>query len=617
MRTRHRKHLVRALCVVAAAAMVVAPAAAANAAAPTGIHAAESSAQPSDKSDAKTLRVATSGFVDSFNPFTSIYLLPTNILRYTYEFLVQNSQEDGSPTKGLAEKWEPSDGGKVWTFTLQDGLKWSDGKPITSADVAYTYQAMMDDPAMGVANGGLLSNLDSIETPDEKTVVLNMKEPQAPNPGVEIPVVPKHVWEKIDKPAEYANDKDVVGSGPFLLESYKANQSIVLKANKGFWRGAPKIDRIQYIYYTNSDAQVQALRSGDVDMVTGLTATQFEALDGVKGIATHSGQGRRYSAISFNVGLKTRDGQAYGNGSPALQDEAVRQAIRLGTDTDTLLDKVLGGYGEPATSFIPASYPKWTLPADDKVIMKFDPEAAKQKLEEAGWKAGADGIREKDGKKLELRLYVDSSSATEQAEAEFFVPWMKDIGVAIKVESTDTDTITAETTKGNYDMYFSGWSQGADPDYQLGINTCANMPTATDGSGGTSQDGWCDPEFDKLYQEQHTELDQSKREAIVRKMLEMNYTATPQIATWYANSLEAYRSDRFTDFSLMPKKDGIIANQSGYWGYLTVRPAGDDTAATDGGPNVGLIVTGVVIAVLVIGGIVFVAMRRRNSADIE
>jgi len=617
MRTRHSKHLVRALSVAAAAAMVLAPATASYAAAPSGLHAADSSAPPSDKSDAKTLRIATSGFVDSFNPFTSIYLLPTNTLRYTYEFLVQNSQEDGSPTKGLADKWETSDGGKVWTFTLQDGLKWSDGEPITSDDVAFTYQSMIDDPALGVANGGLLANVDTIETPDEKTVVLNMKAPQAPNPGVEIPIVPKHVWEKIDSPAEHPNDEDVVGSGPFLLESYKANQFITLKANKDFWRGAPKIDRIQYIYYTNSDAQVQALRSGDVDMVTGLTATQFDALKGVDGIETHSGQGRRYASISINVGLKTRDGQAYGNGNPALQDAAVRQAIRLGTDTDTLLDKVLGGYGVPATSFVPASYPKWTLPADDEVIMDFDPEAAKKKLDEAGWVAGADGIRAKDGKPLSLRLFVDSTSITEQSQAEYFVPWMKEIGIDVKVEATDTDTITAETTKGNYDMYFSGWSQGADPDYQLGINTCMNLPTGTDGSGGTSQDGWCDPEFDKLYEEQHTELDQDKREKIVREMLRMNYEATPQIATWYANGLEAYRSDRFEGFSLQPKNEGIIANQSGYWGYLTVAPVSDEAAAAADGPNVGLIVTGVVIGVLVIGGIVFVMMRRRNSADVE
>ena len=616
MRTRQSRHLVRALCVAAAAALVVAPATAANAATPTGVHAEESTAPPKTDNDAKTLRIATSGFVDSFNPFTSIYLLPTNTFRYTYEFLVQNSQEDSSPTKGLADSWDTTEGGKVWTFTLQDGLKWSDGEPITSADIQWTYQSMIDKPELAVANGGLVANIAKIDTPDEKTVVLTMKEPQASNPGVEIPVVPKHIWEDIKNPAEYANDKDVVGSGPFLLDSYKANQFITLKANKEFWGGAPKIDKIQYVYYTNTDAQVQALRSGDVDMVTGLTATQYDALQGEEGIETHSGQGRRYSGISFNVGAQTRDGEAYGDGNPALKDVEVRQAIRMGIDNKTLLDNVIGGHGVLATSFVPASFPDWALPDDDPVIMGYDPEAAKQKLEDAGWKAGSDGIREKDGEKLSLRLFVDSSSIEEQSEAEYIVPWMEEIGIEIKVESTDTDTITADTTAGKYDMYFSGWSQGADPDYQLGINTCANLPTKTDGTGGTTQDNWCDPEFDKLYAQQHTELDPEKRQAIVRKMLEMNYEATPQIAIWYSNSLEAYRSDRFTGFSLQPKEDGIIANQSGYWGYLTVEPVGDGDAA-GGGVNVGLLVVGIVVVVLIVGGVVFFAMRRRNSADRE
>src|SRR6478735_3550678 len=211
-----------------------------------------------------------------------------------YENLVQNSDVDGSPTKGLADHWDVSDGGKTWTFTLQDDLEWSDGEPITSADVKYTFDQMMDVPELSVANGNLVTNYDSVEAPDDKTVVINLKESQAPNPAIEIPIVPEHIWSEISNPAEYANDKDVVGSGPFLLESYKANQFITLKANPTFWDGAPKIDKIQYVYYTNSDAQVQALRSGDVDFVSGLTPTQFDALKGADGITVHSGIGRRY-----------------------------------------------------------------------------------------------------------------------------------------------------------------------------------------------------------------------------------------------------------------------------------------------------------------------------------
>ncbi|MEZ3161210.1 ABC transporter substrate-binding protein [Microbacterium sp. BWT-B31] len=620
MRTRHRKHLIRALSIAAAAALLVAPAAAANAAAPTGIHAADLSDSPSSGNDAKTMRIATSGFVDTFNPWVSIYLLPTNLIRHMYENLVQNSDVDGSPTKGLADHWDVTDGGKTWTFTLQDDLQWSDGEPITSADVKYTFDQMMTDPDLSVANGNLVTNFDSVEAPDDKTVVINLKEAQAPNPGIEIPILPEHIWSEISNPAEYANDADVVGSGPFLLESYKANQFITLKANPTFWQGAPKIDKLQYIYYTNSDAQVQALRSGDVDFVSGLTPTQYDALQDVDGITVHSGIGRRYSSFSINSGLKTVDGQPFGTGNPALADLEVRQAMRLSTDTKTLLDKVLGGLGDPGTSFVPASYPQWTLPTDDPAVteLAYDPEKAKAKLDAAGWAVGDDGIRVKDGQKLSFRLLTDASSPTEQSIAQYFQPWMKEIGIDIRVESSDSDTISAAAVSGDYDIYFSGWSIGPDPDYQLGINTCAALPTATDGSGGTHQDGWCNAEFDKMYQEQRTETDPDKRQAIVHDMLALNFTDTAQITYWYASGLEAYRSDRFTGFRMMPADGGIIANQSGYWGFMQVSPvAGEDGAAGADGPNVGLIVTGVVIAVIVIGAIVFVVARRRKSADAE
>ncbi|MGJ4845338.1 MULTISPECIES: ABC transporter substrate-binding protein [unclassified Leifsonia] len=618
MRTRHRKHLIRALSFVAAAAIIAAPAGAANAAEPHSVQAADPTSSPTSGKDAKTMRIATSGFVDSFNPWTSIYLLPTNLFRYMYENLVQNSDVDGSPTKGLADHWKVEEGGKKWVYTLQDGLTWSDGKAITSADVKYTFDQMMTNPDLAVANGNFLANFSDVKAPDAKTVVIDLKAPQAPNPGIEVPILPKHVWEKISDPATYANDKDVVGSGPFLLESYKANQFITMKANPKFWKGAPKIDTIQYVYYTNSDAQVQALRSGDVDFVTGLTPTQYQALKGAEGITEHSGIGRRFSSFSFNSGVKTVDGQPFGNGNPALQDVNVRQAIRMGTDTKTLLSKVLNGLGNPGTSFIPSSYPQWTLPTDDSAVkaLAYSPDKAKAKLDAAGWKVGADGIRVKDGQRLSLRLFVDSTDPQEQTVAQYFQPWMKTIGIDIQPISTDSDTINADTLKGNYDIYFSGWSVGPDPDYQLSINTCSSLPTKTDGTGATSQDGWCNPEYDKLYKEQQTETDAKKREAIVQKMLQLNFTDTAQIVYWYANGLEAYRSDRFTDFRMMPAKGGIIANQSGYWGFMDVAPVGDG-ASSDSGPNVGLLVTGGVIVLIVIGAIIFFVVRRRSSADVE
>ncbi|WP_167143018.1 ABC transporter substrate-binding protein [Canibacter zhoujuaniae] len=572
-----------------------------------------------EASDATTLRIATAGFVDSFNPFTSVYLLPTNTNRYQYENLVAYSQDGGEPVPGLAESWETDDTGKVWTFKIRKGMTWTDGEPITAKDIYWTYNQIMTVPEMAVANGDRVENFESIEAPDDHTFVITLKAAQAPNPGVEVPIVPEHIWSKLDDPSTFANDSDVVGSGPFQLTKYAANESLELVANKHYWRQTPNIDKIHYIYYTDSDAQVQALRAGNVDLVSGLTPSQFNALQNQDGITTHSGHGRRYTALYLNPGYETVDGTPYGTVSEPLRDLQVRQAIRKAVDIDTLLDKVLEGQGTKATSFIPASYATWALPANDPVIESFNPEAAKKQLDDAGWVEGADGIREKDGQRLAIKLNVDATDSNAQSIGEYLGPWLRSVGIEMTVESTDSDTLSANTDAGNYDMYISGWSINPDPNYQLSINTSAARPTKTDGSGGTSQDGFTNPEFDKLYQQQLTELDEKARAEIVHKMLAMHYEAATQVTLWYQNQLEAYRSDRFQNFGLQPSKDGVIANHVGYWGYLLVEPVGaaDNSADTgnSGGASSVLWIALAVAAVAGIGGLL--AVRKKKAADVE
>ena len=258
----------------------------------------------------------------------------------------------------------------------------------------------------------------------------------------------------------------------------------------------------------------------------------------------------------------------------------VRQAIRQAINIPELLDKTFQGHGTLATSFIPAVYPQWQW-KDDSKLAKYDPTAANAALDAAGYAKGANGIRNgKDGKPINLRLFVDNADSVDQSRADFIVPWLKAIGIGVKVEPTDGDTISADTTAGKYDMYFTAWSLGADPDYQLGINTCASLPTKTNGEGATSMDYWCDPEFDKLFAQQHAELDQAKRQEIVKQMQAIHYDAAPSIDFWYPESLEAFRSDKFTGLTKMPEDGGVLTGQSGYWALLDAKPvsaaSGDD-----------------------------------------
>ena len=260
------------------------------------------------------------------------------------------------------------------------------------------------------------------------------------------------------------------------------------------------------------------------------------------------GNGRRFSGISINSGLADAKGKEFGTGHEALKDKKVRQAIRAGIDIDTLREQVMQDYAQPATSFVPSVYEKWALPEDNPVVTGFDVERAKKLLDDAGWKAGSDGIREKDGEKLSLRFLADADATIEQNTAKFLKPWMKDIGIELKNEASDADTTSELTTKGDYDMYYSGWSLGPDPDYQLFINTCASRPDA-EGNGGTSQDGYCNKKFDKLYQQQHVELDEDKRADLVHQALALHYDDAASVTLWYQNQLEAFRSDRFTGFT--------------------------------------------------------------------
>lgn len=574
-----------------------------------------STAPPGTEDSPTTLRVATDGFVDSFNPFTSVYLTPTNLIRYQYDTLMRYSADSIEPEPSLAESYEVSDDGMEWTFTLREDLKWSDDEPLTADDVAWSYGQLIDVPEMGVAIGNYAENIESVEAVDDRTVKFTMSNAQGTNPGLNVYIVPEHVWGELDDPSEFANDENTVTSGPFTLESYSPNESITLRSNPNFWRGEVAVD-LQYVYYTNSDAMVQALRAGNVDFVSGLTPTQYDALENADGITTHSGEGRRFSSIVLNPGLETADGEPYGTGHPALQEVEVRQAIRQAVDRETLFQQVMDGHGVVATSWMPAIYEQWHLPEDSDVILDFDPEAAKQLLDDAGWTEGSDGIREKDGTKLELRWTIGADDPTNQSITDFVVPWLQDVGIAVDVSSTDSDTTNEMMNTGDYDIMFSGWSINPDPDFQLSINTCERRPTDSEGGGGTTQAGYCDPAFDELYNQQKIEVDDETRQDTVRQMLEMDYTASVTQALWYANTLEAYRSDRFEGFVGMPEGRGQYSNQGNYWGFLEVEPV-EGATEDRGGASTGLLVTGGVIGVLILGGVAFLLMRRKNSADIE
>ena len=604
-RTTSRSHWRRVIAGAAAALAVIVPAACA---APTPTPAGSDEPAPA-------VKVALSTDIDTFNPFLAILASSTSILRFQYENLVQYGTNN-EPVPGLADTWETSPDGKTWTFHIRDAMLWSDNEPLTAKDVAWTFNAVKTNKKLQQANGGLVENVASVTATDDQTVTMVLTAAQASNPGYELPIVPEHVWAQQSDPSTYANDTDAVGSGPFTIKSYQQGTSVQLVANPNFWRGAPKASGLIYVYYKTTDAAVQALKSSEVDIVSGLTPAQFTSLEDQAGIETNTGAGRRYTSLAINPGAIDADGKAMGDGNPALKDGKLREAISMAIDKQTLVDRVLQGLGKVGETEIPTVYPNYYGWAEGYTPRTFDLDAANQLLDEAGYAKGSDGMRtDKSGKPLELRLMGRNSDPAQPQMAEFIKGWLKEIGIGLTVTFVSPNQVNDDSTLGNYDLYFTGWGIGPDPDFQLSINQCSSRPEA-DGSGDTSENNWCDSAFDKLYTEQHTELDQTKRSALVRQAFTMIADSGVNNVLWHADSLEAWRSDRFTGFTKQPEDGGVVMGQNGYWGLYGATPvsaAAGGPAAADGLPGWGI---GLIIALVVVvaAAVVLVGVRRRSTA---
>jgi peptide/nickel transport system substrate-binding protein len=562
-----------------------------------------------------TMRVGLQQQIDSLNPFLGYTLASTEIFRAIYPTLTTYNAEGFSPVPELAESWQPSPDRLTWTFHIRDGVKWSDNEPVTARDAAYTYDRMMKDPAASTANGNFVENFESVTAPDDRTLVIKTKTPQATMLALDVPIVPEHVWSKVTDVASYPNDRmPVVGSGPFVVTEYQPEQYVRLKANKSFWRGAPQIDQLQFVNFKNSDAAVQALRKGDVDVVQKLTAAQFGALKDEPDIKQVKGQGRRFFEMVVNPGATNSENAPIGTGHPALRDVRVRQAIDRAIDRKALVDRVLGGYGQVGAGYLPPIFDDYFWTPGPGERRTFDLAAANRQLDEAGYAKGPDGVRRtRQGEPLNFDFLLHGDEAADAQVGEFVKQWLRDVGINVELQPVSDNQVNDRTTAGDFDLAISGWSANPDPDYVLRLQTCGARPSP--GGGGMPDTLQCDPHYDDLYNRQLGEFAPAARAGLVKQAQQRFYDQAAGLVLYYQNSLEAYRSDRLEGFTMQPAKDGVLTGQQGYWGYYTAKPtaeARNGSGRTDYG-MVALALGGVVVFAGVV--IVLVVFRRRATAD--
>ncbi|WP_320784922.1 ABC transporter substrate-binding protein [Streptomyces sp. CRN 30] len=562
----------------------------------------------------KVLTVAVAQSVDSLSPFLATRLVSTSIHRLMYEYLTAYDAKDARAVPGLATEWTPSADKLTWTYTIRSDATWSDGRKVTAEDVAWTFGKMMSDEKAATALGSYVGNFRRVTAPSPTELVIELEKPQATMTALDVPIVPKHVWEKVGDFSKFNNDKDfpVVGNGPFVLTDYKPDSYVRLEANDKFWRGAPNFDELVFKYYKDGDAAVAALQKGEVDFVGNLTPAQAEALQGQEDVKVNDAPGRRFLALAVNPGARARNGERFGDGHESLLDQRVRQALFLGIDRKTLVDRVYQGHAVEGEGYIPPRFSTYYWKPSPDQELTHDPAEANRLLDEAGYRKNGEGRRVgEDGKPITYRLLCHADRPEEKALGQYLEEWWGELGIGMRLDCLDN--VSDPWLAGDYDLAFDGWSVNPDPDFVLSIHTCAARP-ATPNDIGATDNFICDKRYDDLYARQLAEYDPAKRAALVKQAVSRLYDLGYMNVMAYPNAVEAYRTDRIASITTMPEDAGNIYGQDGYWSWWSAVPA----AAGDSSDSPGSagVVTGVVVGVVVLAGVAgFLTMRRRATAE--
>jgi peptide/nickel transport system substrate-binding protein len=574
-----------AVAAVAAVACLV-PATVAQAA---GSAAASGSPSPSSTPQAgphgaSTFVVGNSEAVDTLNPFVGFTQQDFEVYGLIYDDLMDYGQLNYSPSPRLATSWSHSPDGLTWTYNIRHGVKWSDGVPLTAADVAYTFNRDIHGSAERADNLSYIQNITSAKATGKYTVVMKVSKPTPGMNRLIVSILPEHIWKNVpeSKVSTFANSNPV-GSGPFIVTKFSEGQFVDMKANPDYWGGKPGISKLIFQNYANPSAEAFALKNGSIDFAENLTSLLFNSLKGAKGVTLNDSQAGNFDELAFNNGAATVSGHPIGNGNPVLKDVNVRHAISWSLNLPQLVSRVLLGYGSPGTSIIPPIYAQYHYSPPSPYT--YNPAKAKQILTADGWKVGPGGIRVKDGKQLSLRLFIRSTSSTETQAAPYLKSWLEAIGIKVNTSFMSDDQLTQVIGDGDYDMFVWGWGVEPNPDFQLSVFTCGQRSISS-GNGkyspGWSDSFFCNSAYDKLYAQQKS-LDGAARATVIKKMQQMLYDDDPYALLYYYDDTQAYRSDLFTGFAPQPDTaHGLLLYQEvSWWSYRCLRPVGTSPSLTD------------------------------------
>jgi peptide/nickel transport system substrate-binding protein len=417
--------------------------------------------------------------------------------------------EDLKPRPSLAKSWTVSDDGLRYEFKLQSDVKWSDGKPFSSADVVFSLAKMLPETSVGAREA--LREVASVEAPDPDTVVVTLKKPVPyflmSLPAQQVPMMPKHIYEGTDFLRNPANAAPI-GTGPFKLDQWRRGSFIRLVRNPLYWKAdLPRLDAVVYRIIPDASSRAIALETGQIQVASSLylSSVDTKTFAASKNFDSTS-KGWEYLSQMSKLEVNWR--------RPPLNDVRVRQAMYYAIDRKFIVDRIWEGLGKVATGPISSKIPFYT-----KNIQQydFDPTKAKALLEEAGYKADASGARsDATGARLKLLLLNLPGDERYARLAEYLREAWQAVGIEVTLQITDTAGWENRLKNWDFDVAITNLSQFGDPG--LGIRRYYDSGNIRKGTIFTNTSGYSNSDVDAWFAEAAVEMKPAKRAELYAKI---------------------------------------------------------------------------------------------------
>jgi peptide/nickel transport system substrate-binding protein len=424
--------------------------------------------------------------------------------------------------------------GKTITYRLRSGVTWHDGAPFTADDVVFTWHAIMNKKNNVSSTVGY-DLIAAIDEPDSHTIVVHLKSPWAPfvatffsQSSTPFPILPKHLLAKYDNINQVAFNSQPVGTGPFIVDRWQRGSKIVFHANPHYWRGPPKLKEIWYTPIPSDSTIVTLLQSHEADLEYYASANDYRELSQIPGTRVVVTPFTQYGLYSLN--LK----------SPVLQQVDVRRALWYGLDSKRILADVTHGLYSPAYTDQPSFL--WAY-NPNVAHYPYDPVKARALLDGAGWKLGPDGVRQKDGVRMQLVIADSSGNSTGSALDLIAQRDWRDIGIDVSIKTYVTSLYFASyggggiLQTGKYDVGGFSWLNGVDPDDSTQL-MCDQAPP-----NGQNIMHFCNAEVDAQERLALSSNDRAVRKRAYDRIQAIVADQVPTILNWYVDRIAIANTD--------------------------------------------------------------------------